>query len=402
MSNNVTDTSRPVVNRIQTLGIAAAVIGIIGMAAGFVMAPEHIYQSYLIGFVMWNGIAVSCLGLLMLHHMVGGEWGYVNRRIFEAGAMVTVVFALLAIPIVLPQGIHALYEWSHPEVVANDTILREKAPYLNSGFFTVRVVIYFLFWVVCAFLLNKWSADVDKTGSASYRTKVRALSAPGILAYVLIYTFYMVDFLMSLEPHWFSTIFGLLMMIGATLSTLSLTAILMWQLKNTQPLSHVLTKDRFWDIGNLMLALTMLWTYMAFSQYLISWAGNLPEEADFYEHRLAGPPFQYVIYGLAIFHFAVPFFLLLQRAAKKAPVGLASIGVMLIVMRFVDIYWIVKPSFTGQPAAHFSWTDIVAPIAFGGIFLTTFCFFYKSKLVLPVYETHHDRPPIKSEVYTHG
>jgi hypothetical protein len=220
---------------------------------------------------------------------------------------------------------------------------------------------------------------------------------------VLIYTFYMVDFLMSLEPHWTSTIFGLMMMIGATLSTFSFAAILMSRFKDTQPLGQVLTPQRFWDVGNLMLALTMLWAYMAFSQYLISWAGNLPEDSDFYTHRLAvGSSFRALALTLVLFHFAVPFFLLLQRPAKKAPAGLAAIGALLILMRYIDLYWLVKPAFTGQPGAHFYWTDVVSPIAFGGIFLTAFCYFLKTKRILPVYETHHDRPPIKSEVYSHG
>jgi hypothetical protein len=189
-------------------------------------------------------------------------------------------------------------------------------------------------------------------------------------------------------------------MVGSALAALSLTAILMWALKDTEPLKSVLVSGRFWDVGNLMLALTLLWSYMAFSQYLISWAANEPEESGFYQHRLAFGPYRAIAIGLGIFHFAVPFFLLLQRPAKQRAASLASIGALLIFMRFVDVFWIIKPSFVGLRA--FSWTDIVAPIAFGGIWLVSFTFFLKSKLLLPVWQTHHDRPPIKSEVYTNG
>ncbi len=212
----------------------------------------------------------------------------------------------------------------------------------------------------------------------------------------------MVDFLMSLEPHWTSTIFGLMHMVGGALSALSLTAIFMWMFRDTEPLKSVINKNRFWDVGNLMLALTLLWAYMAFSQYLISWAGNTPEESEFYQHRLAGGPFRAVALFIVLFHFAIPFFLLLQRPAKKNPGSLALIGLLLIVMRYVDLYWMIKPSFAGTDAVHFSIADIASPIAFAGIFLVAFSVFLRSKRLLPVWETHHDRPPVKSEVYTHG
>ncbi len=399
---NHTDTSRPLINRLQSIALGIGVLGLAALGAGFAMdqGHEHFYQSYLLGFMFWNGITVGFLGLLMLHHMVGGEWGYVNRRFFEAGAMCSILMAILVLPIIFG-GMPHLYEWAVQSNVDADAVLREKAPYLNLGFFHIRVIIYFVFWIGSAFLLNKWSADCDKTGTRTFRTKARALSGPGILLYVIIYTFYIVDFMMSLEPHWYSTIFALLLMVGATLSTLSLTTNLMNRFRHTEPMSKVLTPDRFWDIGNLMLAFTMLWAYMAFSQYLISWAGNLPEDSQFYIHRLEGP-WRKLALALVFLHFVIPFFLLLQRRAKKAPAALASIGLLLMLMRLVDLYWLIRPSFAGEPAANFFWTDIAAPIAIGGVWMATFCFILKGKAILPVYETHHDRLPVKSEVYTHG
>lgn len=401
---NVTDTSGPVISKLQLIGLVVGVLGLVGLGIGFATDPgqQHFYQSYLIGWLLWNGVAVAYLGILMLHHMVGGNWGYVNRRFIEAGAMTSIVMLVLAIPILVPNmGMHHLYEWTHLDVVRNDPILTEKAPYLNLPFFYVRVAIYFAFWIGAAFLLNSWSKQNDKDGSGSFRTKARLLSGPGLLVYVLLYTFYIVDFSMSLEPHWMSTIFALMVMVGATLSTWSLTALLMLAFRKTEPLNHVLTTQRFWDIGNLMLGFTMLWAYMAFSQYLIGWQANLPEEAMYYEPRTHGA-FGYILIGLVIFHFAIPFFLLLQRGVKKAPQWLAIVAVLLIVMRFVDIYWHVKASFDTTPAYNFYWTDVVAPFAIGGVWLAGFAFFLRSKPILPVYETHHDRPPVKSEVYSHG
>ncbi|HQR40389.1 MAG TPA: hypothetical protein PLF26_18550, partial [Blastocatellia bacterium] len=229
-----TDTSRPLINRLQSIALGIGVLGLAALGAGFAMdqGHEHFYQSYLLGFMFWNGITVGFLGLLMLHHMVGGEWGYVNRRFFEAGAMCSILMAILVLPIIFG-GMPHLYEWAVQSNVDADAVLREKAPYLNLGFFHIRVIIYFVFWIGSAFLLNKWSADCDKTGTRTFRTKARALSGPGILLYVIIYTFYIVDFMMSLEPHWYSTIFALLLMVGATLSTLSLTTNLMNRFRHT-------------------------------------------------------------------------------------------------------------------------------------------------------------------------
>ena len=403
---NVTDTTGPVISRLQLLGLGVGVIGLVALGIGFATdeGHHHIYQSYLMGWLLWNGVAVAYLGILMLHHMVGGDWGYVNRRFIEAGAMTTIVTGILAIPLLTPGAMHTLYEWTHTDMIwgtPGDKVLQEKSPYLNVPFFYARVAIYYAFWFGSAFLLNRWSKQNDQDGKHSFRQKARLLSGPGLLLYVLIYTFYVVDFAMSLEPHWMSTIFALMVMVGATLSTWSLTAILMLLFRDTEPMRHVLTKQRFWDIGNLMLGFTMLWAYMAFSQYLIGWQANLPEEAAYYEPRVNGP-YKAIALGIVIFHFAVPFFLLLQRGIKQAPALLAIVSVLLIVMRYVDLYWIVKPSFDTTPAYNFYWTDIVAPIAIGGVWLAAFAFFLKSKLILPVYETHHDRPPVKSEVYSHG
>jgi hypothetical protein len=402
---NGTDTARPIISRFQGMALVAGAIGILATVAGLFVAPDHFWPSYLLGFLLWNGITVGFLGILMLHHMVGGEWGFVNRRLYEAGAMCSVLMAVLFVPIAL--GTSHIFPWDptfhHGTMgsLATHPVVAQKLAYLNPAFFWVRGIIYFLFWIGTAFLLNSWSADVDKTGSPTFRTKARALSAPGLLIYTLLYTFYAVDMAMSLEPKWYSTIFALILMIGGVLGAFSLTAILMVLFKDTDPLSRVYTRDRFHDIGNLMLTFTCLWAYMSFSQYLITWAGNLPEEAEWYVKRLTGP-WVYVAIALMVFHFFVPFFLLLQRVLKKAPARLAVIAALLIAMRYLDLYFIVKPAYEGQLGEHFYWTDLAAPIGIGGVWFFAFLFFLKSKNLLPVWETHHDRVPTKHEVYQHG
>lgn len=406
---NVNDNVLPRINRLQTIGLGVGIIGLIALVIGYITdghtahGPAHFWQSYHIAFVFWNGLSVGLLGILMLHHMVGGEWGFVNRRVLEAGAMTTIVMAVFFIPEILPplHGLGALFEWSHPEFVANDRIVQQKAPYLNVPFYIGRMVLYFAFWIGTALILNMWSRDVDKTGSPSFRTRVRWLSGPGLVVYVLLYTFYIVDVVMSLDPHWMSTILGLLLVVGAGLSGFSFIALMMRYLRGADPLQIVYTRERFWDIGNLMLAFTMLWAYMSFSQYLIGWQANLPEEAAWYSHRVEHG-MGVVALILVIFHFAVPFFLLLQRRAKKSFTVLPLIAAFMILMRHVDLFWLIKPNYYEGPGGGFWWTDIAATVAMGGIWIASFAFFLKSKNIVPVWETHHDRLPTRYEVYSHG
>jgi hypothetical protein len=400
---NINENVLPRLNQLQMTGLLVGAVGLVALVAGFFLDGTseaghalHAWQSFHIAFIFWNGVSTGMLGLLMLHHMVGGEWGFVNRRLLEAGAMTSIVMAVFA-AIEVALGMRALYVWTHE----TDAIIAQKAPYLNAPFFAGRMVFYFLFFIGMAWILNSWSRSVDATGSPSFRTRARYLSGPGLVAYFLIYTFYIVDVIMSLDPHWMSTIFGLLLAMGAGLSALSVLAIAMRYLRVVEPLQLVFTRERFWDIGNLMLAFTMLWAYMSFSQYLIGWSGNLPEEAAWYVHRTEHG-LGVVAIVLVVFHFFVPFFLLLQRRAKKSFTALPLLAAFVILMRHVDLWWLVKPNYAGSPSASFWWTDIAATVGIGGIWIAAFAFFLKTKPIVPVWETHHDRLPTKYEVYSHG
>jgi hypothetical protein len=398
-TQNVNENVLPRINRLQMMGLVAGVVGLIGLAVGYVTTPARFWTSYHVAFLFWNNLSVGLLGALMLHHMVGGNWGFVNRRVMEAGAMTVIVMAVLFLPYVISplHGMETLFKWTHE----SDAVIEQKRPYLNTGFFFVRMAIYFAFWIATAFILNAWSKENDRTGSPSFRTKARILSGPGILVYVLLFTFYIVDLVMSLDPHWMSTLLGLLILSGSGLSAWAFMTIMMRYLREAEPLQLVFTRERFHDLGNLMLAFTMLWAYMSFSQYLIGWSGNLPEEALWYTHRLTHG-LQAVALILVIFHFFVPFFVLLQRRVKKSFNGIAILAAFIILMRHVDLWWLVKPNFTGTPGADFWWTDIAATVGIGGIWIAAFAFFLKSKNFLPVWESHHDRLPTKYEVYSHG
>jgi len=342
---------------------------------------EQLFRSYLIAYLFWFGIALGCLPLLMLHHLVGGTWGFVIRRVLEAGTRTLPLMALLFLPILF--GIHSLYEWSDPQVVARDRILQAKDAYLNVPFFIVRAVVYFFAWLVFAYLLNRWSAEQDRTGDPALVRRFQLLSAPGLIVYCLAITFAAVDWGMSLEPHWFSTIYGMLFIVGQSLGALAFVIPVVARLSEAPPVSEFLKPDIFQDLGNLLLAFVMLWAYVSFSQYLIIWSGNLPVEIPWYAHRGTNG-WQWIAALLALFHFAIPFLLLLGRANKRSKTFLAGIAIAVVVMRWVDIYWLIAPAFS--PSLRIHWMDIVLLVVIGAIWLYAFAAQLTKRALLPLHD----------------
>ncbi len=365
----------------ERLASRALLVGGAGLAAclvGAALDREQFFRSYLLGFVFVAAAPLGCLALFMLHNMSGGGWGFVIRRVLEAGTRTFPVLLALFVPLAL--GVPQLYEWSHADVVAQDALLQHKSAYLNTPFFLGRTAIYFLVWMTLALLLNRWSAqqDANPAEGAGYIRRMQYLSGGGLLLYGLTATFASVDWVMSLEPHWFSTIYGLMFIVGQGLTTLCLAVLVLRQLAKAEPLASIVRASHFHDLGNLMLAFVVLWAYLAYSQYLIIWSGNLPEENVWYLRRTGGG-WQTLAILLIAFHFAVPFMLLLSRKLKKQPQALGRLAVALIVMRLLDLMWLVNPAFAhggadGEIAAHFSvhWMDFAAAIGIGGIWLWAF------------------------------
>ena len=340
---------------------------------------EQLFRSYLISYLFWLGIALGCLPLLMLHHLVGGAWGFAIRRVLEAGTRTLPLMTLLFLPILF--GIHYLYEWSHPEIVARDEILQAKGAYLNVPFFIARAVIYFFSWLIFAYLLNKWSAEQDATGNPALVRRFQLLSGPGLVVYGLAITFASVDWGMSLEPRWFSTIYGLLFVVGQALAALAFVIPVAARLSDSPLVSKFLTPDIFQDLGNLLLAFVMLWAYFAFSQYLIIWSGNLPSEIPWYVRRGTNG-WQWVAALLALFHFAIPFLLLLGRANKRKKSFIASIAIAVVAMRWVDIYWLIAPAFFKSVRIH--WMDILLLAVIGAIWFYVFLGQLMKRALLPL------------------
>ncbi|MDA0747622.1 MAG: hypothetical protein O2954_13960 [bacterium] len=373
--------------KFQKLALLVGVVALAACAGGAMLAPEQFYRSYLVGYLFWVGIALGCLALLFLHHLVGGGWSYLIRRQLEAGSRTFPLLAVLFVPVVL--GMHELYVWTHADVVAADEVLKHKQAYLNELFFIGRAVVYFLVWSLLSFLLSRWSLMQDRTADPMLSQRMQKLSGPGLLVFALTVTFASVDWVMSLEPHWFSTIYGMIFMIGQGLATLALTILFSIRLSDRKPLSEVMSPRYLKDLGTLMFAFVMLWAYLSFSQYLIIWSGNLPEEIPWYIQRAQGG-WQWVALLLLLLHFALPFSLLLSRHIKRRAKVLGTIAGLMLAMRLVDLFWYIAPAFGGHghgaSELHVHWMDVLAPVGIGGIWLWFFIRELNGKALMPLHD----------------
>jgi hypothetical protein len=354
-------------------------VGLAVCAIGFVVDRDQFFRSWLIAFLLFMGIALGSMAMVMIQHLSGGTWG-VFRRVFEASSRTIPYMALLFIPVVL--GMTSLYVWTHPDHVLADEILRHKAPYLNTGFFLGRAVLYFAIWIGLSVVLNGLSARQD-TGDVAVNSTIQRVSGAGLVLYALTVTFAGVDWIMSINPHWYSTLFGFLMMGGQGLSALAFTIVISTILVKREPMDTLLTPNHFHDLGKLMFAFVMLWAYFNFSQFLLTYAANLVEEIPYMVTRL-NHGWQYLALFLITFHFAVPWLLLLSRKTKRTPHRLVIIAAWLLFARYADLYMMVTPEFVstgqnvhlveGEAVSHFfvHWLDLAAPLAVGGLWFWLF------------------------------
>jgi hypothetical protein len=386
------------IGRWRTIALGAGGIGAIVLLVVALMFPEQREQalrSWLLGFIFWTGIGIGSLGLLLLQYLTGGAWGVVSRRVLEAGSRTLPIIFVLFLPLLA--GVNYLYLWAHPK--PGDEILIHRANYLNHTSWGIRAILYFILFGVMAYLLNNWSRQQDEAGKGSSAAhdlleKMSRFSGPTMVIFVLTVSFAAIDWVMTLDPHWYSTIFGLLFVIGWALSCLAFViAILAW-LSDKEPMRSVLGQKHFHDLGKLMLAFVMVWAYFNFSQYLIIWSGNLPEETQWYITRQNGV--WGIMGGALIFlHFAFPFLMLLSRDFKRNAKWLAMIAIFILVMRLVDLYYIIGPApmLGGNSHSidfHISWMDFVAPVAVGGIWLWWFFGELMKRPLIPINDPYLD------------
>ena len=442
---NPQGTALPLVDKIRGRALIVGVVGAALSLIGFVTDRAHFDRAYLFSFLFVLGWALGSMALLCIHRQLGGAWGFLIRRPLEAAAMTLPLVFVLFIPILVdldriyswvnhraetavieggnPSNPTAIHSADKPEAegspvlvarggaapgsrgVKRDPLEKDTADlmafkhwWLTPGRFTIRVAIYFAIWITIAAILNIGSRRQDETRSVKLAYNLQSFSAPALVVYFLTTSLALIDWGMSLEPEWYSSLYAVILIIGQGLSTISLMIIVTAILSRRGETDGLDTKETFNDLGNLLLAFTMLWGYLSFSQFLIIWSGNLAEEIPWYARRLTGD-WKYVGMFLMLFHFAVPFLVLLARPLKRNINALWKIAALMAFMRLVDVYWLITPSFdwaivhkapeevkagSVQLLQSVSWLDVVVPATLIGIWLTGFLYLLRSKPLMVV------------------
>jgi hypothetical protein len=345
----------------RALQVGGAALALV--AVGAFLDTEQLLRSWLLAFLFWLGLSLGSLAIVLLHHATGGSWGFAIRRMLEAGMRTLPLMAAFFLPLLV--GVRVLYPWAHADALEHDALMAHKAPYLNVPFFTARAVLYFAVWIVLTAVMTGLTTRQDRSGHPSWERRMRQIAGPGLALYGITMTFAAFDWSMSLEPHWFSTMYGVLFLVGQALAALSFSILAAAWLAAREPFRRWISPAHFHDLGNLTFAFVLLWSYVSFSQYLIIWAGNLSEETPWYLHRL-GHGWQAIAILLLVFHFAVPLMLLLLRRTKRSARYLMLVACGLLAMRLVDLYWLVDPAFHPE-GISVHWLDPVAVVAMGGM-----------------------------------
>ncbi len=368
------------VDRVRRPALVAGVAGLLLCAVGAAFDPAQFFHSYLFACIFWSGVALGSLAVLMLRTITGGKWGVSIRRPLESATRTLPLVALFFVPLLF--GLKSLYEWARPEEVLKDPALQHKSAYLNVPFFLGRGVLYLAAWFLLAYFLNRWSFLQDRSPSPALNRRLQLLSSGGLVAYGLTITFWSIDWILSLEPHWYSTMYGVLLIAGQGLSGLAFVTVVAVLLSRYEPLASFFSPEQRHDLGKLIFAFVMFWAYVAFSQYLIIWAGNLPEEIPWYLKRLQGGWGWFGI-ALIVLHFLLPFLVLLPADADRDPRVLGGVAILIMAMRAVDLYWLIQPAFSpARFAVH--WLDVAAPIGLGGVWLAVFLWQLKQRPLLPL------------------
>lgn len=366
----------------SSAGKKALIIGLIGLAAvvmGAFVDRERFFHAYMLAVLFWVSIGLGGLFFTMLHHITGATWSVVVRRLSENMMATIPIGAILFIPILF--GMHDLYHWSHPELVAADKMLQMKSAFLNVTFFSIRTAIYFTVWILLGRALYNASRKQDIEPEKDHLTRMRNLSGGGMVLFALTITFAGFDWLMSLNPHWYSTIFGAYFFAGSLVSVLAMLTFVAIYLNRKGVLGDKITLEHYHDLGKLMFGFTVFWGYIGGSQYFIIWYANLPEETVWYLDRWQGS-WQYVTLLIVFGHFALPFITLIFQQVKRNLTIMRLVAGWILLMHAVDLYWLILPTYYGaKHGAHFSWMDPVAIIGVGGIFIW---YFFRKLLSAPV------------------
>ncbi len=367
----------------QRLPMIAGAIGLISLIASFMMGygSKQFSFSYLTGFVYWLTLVLGGLFFVLLHYLARSGWSVVVRRLAEHVSGTLPLFVVLFIPVVL--GMHDLYHWTHADAVAHDPLLQHKAPYLNETFFFIRAAFYFAVWILVSMYFRRQSTRQDESGDPGITKVLQTRSAPGMVFFAITLFFASFDWLMSLEPHWFSTIFGVYIFAGCVVSIFAFLILLVLQLKGSGALTHIVSWEHFHDMGKLLFGFVVFWAYIGFSQFMLIWYANIPEETFWFEMRWEEPNWRMASIFLAVGHFVVPFFFLITQWVKRQRLTLTLAALWMLFMHYVDIYWLVMPTLHHE-AFHISLLDFTCWLGIGGLFLAVLGTLMQRGALIPV------------------
>jgi hypothetical protein len=377
----------PRMHRIRYASLAIGIVTLIPCLFGAFYQPAQFFHSYLIAYLYILSFALGATGMIMVYHLTSGYWGLITRRIMESAARTLPLLALMTIPLLF--GLSQLYPWSHPGA-ASDELLRAKKFYMTVPFFVIRQFIYFAVWIGISHFLNRWSSEQDRTDDPRVLKNLRFVSGPGLLLLALTITFAAVDWIMSLEPHYYSTTFGFRLITYQALTGLTFATLIALLLAKHGPIAPLIDHKRLRDLGNMVLASLILWGYIAFTEYLIVWAGDIPKETSWFRHRFwAG--WGRLAWLLVALRFFVPFFLLLMRAIKHRPRILAGVAAWILLTSWIELFWMVEPSEHSTFFLH--WMNLPVSIGLIGFWLAAFLWQLEKRPLMPLHDPLFQEKP---------
>jgi hypothetical protein len=367
-------------NRLPLIAGVVAVLGAVGCAILAAGNPKQFFFSWLVSFLFFQSLALGALFFVLIMFAAQGGWGIVVRRIAETIFCTIPVMAVLFLPLIF--GLHDLYEWSHADAVEHDALLRWKAPYLNVPFFMIRAALFFVIWTFIAVVYYRGSRGQDATGDHQVSARLRKYAGPAIIVLALTQTFAAIDWIMSLTPHWYSTMFGVYFFAGSWVGFIALLSVVVPAMRGARLLDTVISAEHLQDIGKFLFAFTAFWAYIAFSQFFLMWYGNMPEETIFYKARMEGS-WMTISLVLLFGHFFAPFFYLMGRSVKRNGLTLAVGGLWILLMHYLDIYWQVMPTLHPEGFSP-SLLDVAALMAVGGSFVAAASWLMRRQALVPV------------------
>lgn len=405
------EPAAPLLQRLQRYGLISLGLGAL-LTVGFavLLGVQQFFQGYLIAFLFWFGLSLGSLAVLMIHHLAGGGWSFTIRRPLEAGALLTPLVGLLFLPVLLPIGMESVYYYWF-NYTGDDALILHKTQdlfnfgiggWLSHGYFALRAVIYVVLWTGMAILFRTWSVQQDAAKDGDFRaaSNMRKLAGLGIVVYVITMTLASVDFAMSIEPHFFSMIYGVLFMVGQGLSIIASMILLLAYIGRTADMQGAVTVRTTHDVGKMMLGFVVLWAYVSYGQYVIIWSGNLPEFTPWYISRTEAG-WNVIALALILFHFVVPFFVLLSRKLKQSLRLLWSVAALVTVMRLVDLYWLIAPDFYTE-GFYLNPMYLTCLLMIGGLWLTGFAYLLQRRPLLVTNELRRDPRVVKKGAAQHA